>query len=317
MSEYSAKGLREKMKAKARSLAGEKDQKVDSSDWSPAEPLNADAKTGMRPISQRAYKKGGNVDGSSVKPRADRKARKSGGKVESEIGIGMANKNMKAANKDRPGVKHIGGMKTGGSVPSKAETQTNEKRIGKEQIVPKRGAAQHYKKGGRTKKADGGVLDNIVNALSGKGYIDGSTWIPKDEPVTASDAREVAAPVRRAAAPVRRRPAPVVAKRVVDPQYPYGDSTISGAESPMASDRFMKKGGKVKRAGRAMGGKDPSYVGASSVTRDDKPVMSPKDIRDTRQREPDVSDLYSSDQAKRLERGYKKGGRSAKATGGG
>jgi len=33
MSEYSAKTLREKMKAKARSLAGEKDQKTDSSDW--------------------------------------------------------------------------------------------------------------------------------------------------------------------------------------------------------------------------------------------------------------------------------------------
>ena len=32
-----AKTAREKMKAKARSLAGEKDQKVDSSDWTPAD----------------------------------------------------------------------------------------------------------------------------------------------------------------------------------------------------------------------------------------------------------------------------------------
>ena len=48
MSEYSAKSLREKMKAKARSLAGEKDQKVDSSDWTPAKPLDAGVKTGAR-----------------------------------------------------------------------------------------------------------------------------------------------------------------------------------------------------------------------------------------------------------------------------
>ena len=59
MSEYSAKSLREKMKAKAKSLAGEKDRKVDSSDWSPASPLNAEAKTGLRPLTERQYKKGG------------------------------------------------------------------------------------------------------------------------------------------------------------------------------------------------------------------------------------------------------------------
>lgn len=56
------------------------------------------------------------------------------------------------------------------------------------------------------------------------------------------------------------------------------------------------------------GGGDPSYVGAASVTEDNKPVMSPKGIDSSKRREPDVSDLYSSDQAKRLERGYKNGG---------
>lgn len=60
----------------------------------------------------------------------------------------------------------------------------------------------------------------------------------------------------------------------------------------------------------AGGGRDPSYVGAGAVTRDDKPVTSPKGIVDARTREPDVSDLYSSEQAKRLERGYKSGGKN-------
>ena len=47
-----AKTAREKMKAKARSLASEKVQKVDSSDWTPAPLLRADIKTGARPITR-------------------------------------------------------------------------------------------------------------------------------------------------------------------------------------------------------------------------------------------------------------------------
>ena len=49
---------------------------------------------------------------------------------------------------------------------------------------------------------------------------------------------------------------------------------------------------------------------------DKKPVMRPKDIEDKRPREPQARDLYDSDQMKRLERGYKKGGKARKADGG-
>ena len=115
-----AKKGREAMKSKARRLASEKVGKVDSSDWSPAEPLNGDIKTGLRPISRRTYKTGGKVMGEECAPRADRKPRKAGGKAESEkaeaaeYAKAKINRNVKAANEQRPGIKHVGALKTGG-----------------------------------------------------------------------------------------------------------------------------------------------------------------------------------------------------------
>lgn len=152
-----AKKSREAMKAKARRLASEKDQKVDSSDWTPAAPLNADIKTGMRPIGGgREYKAGGHV----AARRADRPARATGGKVEKEIGIGMANKDVKAANAKRPGAgAHIGGMKHGGGVYDK-------KALGAIDPRPHRAATPTpYKKGGRVKREEGGKLPSPYEAM--------------------------------------------------------------------------------------------------------------------------------------------------------
>jgi len=116
-----AKKAREAMKGKARQLAGEKDQKVDSSDWSPAEPLNAEVKTGMRPISRRAYKSGGKVEGESAPKNLGRAQRKAGGKAmaeekseAAEYAKAKINRDVKAANQEREGIKHIGGLKSGG-----------------------------------------------------------------------------------------------------------------------------------------------------------------------------------------------------------
>jgi hypothetical protein len=90
--------------------------KVDSSDWMPPEPLNADVKTGMRPISRRQFKRGGKVDskpeGKMCGGRADRKKRQSGGKA--LTADSLINRDYKEANKDREGIKHVGGMKSGG-----------------------------------------------------------------------------------------------------------------------------------------------------------------------------------------------------------
>lgn len=173
-----AKSSREKMKAKARRLASEKTEKVDSSTWSPAPLLRAEVKTGARPI---------------TKPSAK--------------GIGESNaaRDTKAAIGDPT----RGAFKRGGAV--KDAGVKNKAALGAIDPSPKRGPAGHYNKGGKV--------------------------------------------------------------------------------------------------GRAMGGKDPSYVGAGSVTKDDKPVMRPKDIQDTRQREPEAKDLYTPEQLKRLEQGRKAGGK--------
>ena len=108
---------------------------VDASGWEVYDPLNADVKTGMRPVSRRAYKKGGKVEakaeGKKSGARADRKKRADGGKLTPNSYI---NRNVKDANQERDGVKHVGGMK----------------------------------KGGRAKKADGGFLKRAMKEARSK-----------------------------------------------------------------------------------------------------------------------------------------------------
>tara|TARA_R110000868_G_scaffold74313_5_gene214850 strand:+ start:3005 stop:4348 length:1344 start_codon:yes stop_codon:yes gene_type:complete len=107
-----AKSLREAMKEKAKRLSGATSEKVDASTFTPAEPLNADVKTGARPISRRAFKVGGKVDGAEAMTHAGRTPRKSGGKT--EYANALVNRNVKDANEEREGKKHIGGFKKGG-----------------------------------------------------------------------------------------------------------------------------------------------------------------------------------------------------------
>jgi hypothetical protein len=94
--------------------SGEPHTKVDSSSWSPPEMLEADKQNGMRPVSKRQYKSGGKVHGEHAKKRADRKARKEGGRAMSVDGF--INRDDKMANDERAGVKKVGGMKRGGKI---------------------------------------------------------------------------------------------------------------------------------------------------------------------------------------------------------
>jgi hypothetical protein len=188
-----AKQAREAMKAKASRLTtADPHQKVDSSNWTPAEPLNTEVKTGLRPVSRRAFKSGGKVTGAKAKSNLGKKPRKSGGEA-TQYAIAKINRNVKEANEERPGGKaHIGGMKKGGRTKRDGggrlpgeRTQLEQARRAAVQAAEDYGmdsanntenlrkatrnfenkvmetGYRDYKKGGRTKskKASGGATD--------------------------------------------------------------------------------------------------------------------------------------------------------------
>ncbi len=113
MSELSRQARRA-MRAKIHRITKGDSGKVDASDYGPEEVLNAGVKTGMRPISRRAFKKGGKVvanEGKDAVKHAGKKPRNGGKKLTIDA---LVNRNVKDANEAREGIKHVGGLKTGG-----------------------------------------------------------------------------------------------------------------------------------------------------------------------------------------------------------
>ena len=113
-----AKAARKAMHAKiARITRVDPHQKVDASSYTPPDALDADVKTGARPVSQRLYKRGGKtvgkVHGEHANHHAGRKPRKSGGRT--LTADSMMNRDSREANEERPGGRaHKGAFKRGG-----------------------------------------------------------------------------------------------------------------------------------------------------------------------------------------------------------
>ena len=109
-----SRDARRAMRAKIHRLTTAKSGKVDASDYGPEEVLNSEVKTGMRPISRRAFKKGGKVvavSGTDAPQNAGKKPRSGSKHLTVDA---LVNRNLKDANEAREGKKHIGGLKTGG-----------------------------------------------------------------------------------------------------------------------------------------------------------------------------------------------------------
>ena len=164
-----AKTARAAMKAKAKRLANDSSQKVDSSTWSPSEPLNTDVKTGMRPLSRRAYKKGGKVVGKADGEKAEFRADRSSRSKRYLTPDNLINRDQKMANEVREGgMAHVGGLKNGGKAKKFGGGPIGENPINQQNQMMGR-AAGAMKKGGRAKHATkGGVPLPPVMPLSMK-----------------------------------------------------------------------------------------------------------------------------------------------------
>jgi len=173
-----SKSARAANKAKAERLVRtDPKMRVDASDYTPPDALDADVKTGMRPVSPRQFKKGGKVKGEMHMGHAGRKPRKAGGKAEMPTVDRFINKDLKKANEFRDGEKHDGGMKKGGRahkmdggmMPGRgakvaAMLGARQAAVGRG-MPPRVGAApmappmlRPMKKGGAAHKMDGGPM---------------------------------------------------------------------------------------------------------------------------------------------------------------
>lgn len=158
MSELSRQARRA-MRAKIHRLTKGESGKVDASDYGPEQNLNAGVKTGMRPISRRAYKKGGKVVAVTGKEATKHAGKKPRGNGNAPLSIdALVNRNLKEANESREGKKHIGGLKRGGR--AKKEGGGPLSQMGGDlyglKNNPNPNRATVLKKGGRAKKQDGG-----------------------------------------------------------------------------------------------------------------------------------------------------------------
>ena len=117
MSEMSVRARKHMHEKAQRLVRTDPKEKVDATSYTPPDPLDADVKTGMRPISKRQYKRGGAVHGEHAKHHAGKKPRKSGGSLTAKgIVDAEMNRDKKQANELRAGSKHVGGYADGGEV---------------------------------------------------------------------------------------------------------------------------------------------------------------------------------------------------------
>lgn len=189
-----ARAARSKAREKAERLTRSSTGDVDASGW--REPLGelGTVQTGPRPVSRQNFRSGGKVAGLAGATRADRKPRKSGGRADQTL-IHVAdtalkrgheswknaggrtarkaggralvddylNRDVKEANEDREGQKHIGGMARGGHADA-----AQDKALIKSEMH-KAGCSCSKCSGGRVGKKDGGSLDGKLQGLRPQG----------------------------------------------------------------------------------------------------------------------------------------------------
>jgi hypothetical protein len=173
-----SEGARAKAKDKVERLTrSDPLRAVDASGYRPEGAMNADVQTGPRPISRRQFRRGGSVEGSKGVMRADRKPRASGGRT--KVDGGLINEDIKQANEERDGIKHIGGMKRGGRAGKLAGgplmQATGSSSLPPTTVGRKEGGRTHASGcecakcgGGRVEKAKGGAIYGGTRPVAGR-----------------------------------------------------------------------------------------------------------------------------------------------------
>jgi hypothetical protein len=344
-----AKAARASMKKKAASMTtADPHQKVDSSTWTPPEPLNADVQTGMRPVSRRAFKKGGKVMGECAPARADRKPRKSGGSAKSWIDAKI-NRNVKDANEEREGKKHVGGMKKGGRIGKyiggarnedehAAMMELAEKEYGdRQKMTDEEKAKLPRKAGGRAHKLLGGYASTEGKPIGGP-----AAMLAGKRKAGGRTGKFLGGPMLQPGGMLSA--APAMGGTGNGPASPTGLPLNDPREAIVAKNRMnfgagasgspYKKGGKVKhsdaamdkalikkmvkpsaRTGKAEGGTknlSPEQLRAAYSSGKAKYFADP--AKEQAKAKAHVESLQNPDRLQQM--GEKRGGRTVRATGG-
>ena len=178
-----AKQAREASKAKVQRMVSPNKGSIDASGWT--EPvMNTEAKTGLRPVSPRAFKRGGKVAGDVVKANMGKAPRKPSNEAKQWVDAKI-NRNVKEANAEL-GEPHIGGLKHGGrtklqtggtedanemtpaqeAAAAAAAKASLEKEKAAARLEAERRDPRNQKRGGRTNKAGGGLTDPRATAAA-------------------------------------------------------------------------------------------------------------------------------------------------------
>ena len=256
----------------------------------------------MRPISRRAYKKGGKVvasSGADAPQNAGKKPRSGNKHLTVDA---LVNRNLKDANEDREGKKHIGGLKTGGRAKAfegSAKDEKQDKKLAKKygmsmeswekSKMDDKHDSQHsmkgLKKGGRAHKNLGGILKDVAapaaaGALGGVSGLASHFLGKKKDGAARPDASgpEVAGKKEGGGLYAnihakRERIADGSKERMRKPGSkgaPTEEAFKKSARTAKAyggnlSGLEMNKGGRAKRAGGGYNGPDPAASAASAA----------------------------------------------------
>jgi len=298
MSEH-LKSARKSMKDKLARYLDKSEGPVDASGYEVPGFLKVGVKTGARPVSRSQYKRGGKVtaeaEGAKAKHHAGRKSRKSGGSA--LTANSYINRNQREANDEREGEKHIGAYKRGGRAKRADGGLMGPGMYGlhSEPTSSRVAKAAGLKRGGnagRKHRDFGGNVDQDI---------DGGDVMDMDAPNDYDNDYSMAAGAKKKKAPPPPPPRPKKKMTDIYPNEPYEPMPKRGPDTETTPYGF-KRGGKAKK-----------FEDSPRDMREDKKLEKKYGMS---HKEWEASELDEKHDRQGSMKGLKKGGRTGKSFGG-